>query len=85
MLLFSNKKKELEIKRQTQSPHQLPFAFVQYADIKSVVKAMKAFESKIGRDHSIKVYIYISKYIYVQSRIFENFNKERNFYIYQVA
>ncbi|CAF4377134.1 unnamed protein product, partial [Rotaria magnacalcarata] len=45
---------ELEIKRQTQSPHQLPFAFVQYADIKSVVKAMKAFESKLGRDHSIK-------------------------------
>ncbi|CAF1446734.1 unnamed protein product, partial [Rotaria sordida] len=46
---------ELEIKRQTQSPHQLPFAFVQYADIKSVVKAMKAFDSKLSRDHSIKL------------------------------
>ncbi|CAF4779364.1 unnamed protein product, partial [Rotaria sp. Silwood1] len=45
---------EVEIKRQTQSPHQLPFAFVQYADIKSVVKAMKAFDSKFSRDHSIK-------------------------------
>jgi hypothetical protein len=50
----------LEIKRQTQSQHQLPFAFVQYADIKSVVKAMKAYESKLVRDHSIKVYIYQS-------------------------
>ncbi|CAF3588991.1 unnamed protein product [Adineta steineri] len=46
---------EVEIKRQTQSQHQLPFAFVQYADIKSVVKAMKAFEPKTTRDHSIKL------------------------------
>ncbi len=47
----------MEIKRQTQSQHQLPFAFVQYADIKSVVKAMKAFEPKLVRDHGIKVRI----------------------------
>jgi len=46
---------ELEIKRQTQLQHQLPFAFVQYADIKSVVKAMKAYEPKLVRDHSIKL------------------------------
>ncbi|CAF1547502.1 unnamed protein product, partial [Adineta ricciae] len=46
---------ELEIKRQTQTPHQLPFAFVQYADIKSVVKAMRSFDSKMNRDHSIKL------------------------------
>ncbi|CAF4414214.1 unnamed protein product, partial [Adineta steineri] len=42
---------DIEIKRQQSSNSQI-FAFIQYTDIKSVVKAM---ESKIIRDHSIKV------------------------------
>ncbi|CAF0747547.1 unnamed protein product [Adineta steineri] len=42
---------DIEIKRQQSSNSQI-FAFIQYTDIKSVVKAM---ESKIIRDHSIKL------------------------------
>ena len=42
---------EIEIKRQ-QSQHSQIFAFIQYADIKSVVRALK---SKTIHDHSIKV------------------------------
>ena len=34
---------------------QQTFAFIQYTDIKSVVKAMKGLESKVIRDHPIKV------------------------------
>ncbi|CAF1050257.1 unnamed protein product [Rotaria sordida] len=44
---------QIEIKRQQQQSHYLQtFAFIQYVNIKSVIKAMK---SKFIRDHSIKL------------------------------
>ncbi|CAF2992059.1 unnamed protein product [Rotaria sp. Silwood2] len=47
---------EIEIKRQQQQSHYLQtFAFIQYVDIKSVIKAMKALKSKLIRNHSVKL------------------------------